>query len=51
MIHTFDSAVRAILRVEPDFGTEILSVRVEGEILVWDWHTVDCPQFQNLIAD
>lgn len=26
-------------------------VRVEGEILVREWHAVDCPQFQRLIAD
>lgn len=26
-------------------------VRVEGEILVREWHAVDCPTFQRLIAD
>ncbi|WP_331764430.1 hypothetical protein [Streptomyces anulatus] len=25
-------------------------VRVEGELLVREWHAVDCPQFQNLIS-
>lgn len=26
-------------------------VRVDGEILVREWHAVDCPQFQELISD
>ncbi|WP_405683062.1 hypothetical protein [Streptomyces sp. NBC_00057] len=26
-------------------------VRVEREILVREWHAVDCPQFQDLVAD
>ncbi|MFD7945639.1 hypothetical protein [Streptomyces sp. NPDC059744] len=24
---------------------------VEGEILVREWHAIDCPQFQQLIQD
>ncbi len=26
-------------------------VAVEGEVLVREWHAVDCPQFQELVAD
>lgn len=26
-------------------------VRVEGEILVREWHAVDCPQFVRLVSD
>ncbi|MFE6892008.1 hypothetical protein [Streptomyces sp. NPDC057694] len=26
-------------------------VKVEGEVLVREWHAVDCPQFQDLIRD
>lgn len=24
---------------------------VEGEVLVREWHAIDCPQFQDLITD
>lgn len=26
-------------------------VQVEGEVLVREWHAVDCPEFQELITD
>lgn len=26
-------------------------VIVEGDVLVREWHAIDCPQFQELLAD